>query len=602
MEVNHSSEIQWRDWSDEAFEQAEREDKLVLLSISASWCHWCHVMDRTTYSNPEVSRILNERFVSVRVDADKRPDIQDRYLLGGWPTTAFLLPSGRILTGTTFTPPEAMIRKLQEADALYHEQKPTVTMHVTSMAAEAEAERTLVETPGGRLDGELIDAVEKALKQNFDPIHGGFGAEPKFPYPDAVRLAFLQYRKTGDRDMLGIATKTLDGMMGICDPVWGGFYRYAANTNWTAPHYEKMLYVQAGALENYVEAYQVTGDGKYGEVAAGIEAYVSRSLSDREKGGFYGSQDADVGSHDPGAELVPGEEYFLKDEEERLAIGIPHIDRTVYTDSNGMMASAYLRLYHATGDRHARDFALKTIDRILDENLCDGRMCHYCDDRARLPGILSDQVYFAQALVDAYQTSGERNYLSAAEKLAGFMVGHLQDVVDGGFYFQVFDPHARGELSERHKPFDENVAAARLFMELHYLTGYRTYRELAERTLKAIAHPQLTKSIMGAGFGQALDLFMTPPVHIVVVGSRNDNRTRAMLDASLHAYEPRKLVQLLDPKEDPLTVGEVTYEAEEHPLAYVCVQNVCRSPVKGSEDLAAVLGDVVGRGPSVRPR
>ena len=588
MEVNLSSEIQWREWSDEAFEQAEREGKLVLLNIYASWCHWCHAMDRTTYSHPEVIRMVNESFIPIKVNADRRPDIQDRYLLGGWPTTAFLLPDGRILTGTTFIPPEAMIQKIKEVDMLFHEQKPVVTMHVTSMAAEAEVERAEVT---GVLDSGIISSLIQAVKQGFDPVHGGFSAEPKFPNPDAVSFAFLQYRKTGDRDMLDMALKTLDGMMGIYDPVWGGFYRYSIDAEWKHPHYEKMLYVQAGLMDNYLEAYQVTGDDKYGETAAGIKAYVTRFLSDRGKGGFYGSQDADVVSHDPNAQLMPGEEYYSKSERERLVIGMPDTDKTIYTDWNGQMISAYLHLYQAMEDEHARDFALKTINRILDENMHYNMMCHYYN---QLPGMLSDQVYFAQALADAYQSTGDRKYLADAEKLAGFMVAQLQDVVDGGFYFTIYNPHAKGELAERHKPFDENVAAAQLLTQLHYLTGYQTYRELAERTLKSIAYPQIAESVVGVGFGRVLDLFLSHPVHVVVVGMRSDKQTQQMLKTSLHTYEPLKLVQVLDPQESPLTIGDLTYEAKEEPLAYVCVQNVCRPPVNGSEDLVNVLEDVIG--------
>ena len=590
--ASERSLINWRDWSDEAIGQAEREDKLILLNITAPWCHWCHVMDRTTYSDSEIAEILAERFIPIKVDADKRPDIQDRYLLGGWPTTAFLIPDGRILTGTTFMPPDAMVLKLREVDDLYHEQKAIVTMHVTSMAAQAEAERADTEVPGG-LDSSLILEIQETLKKEFDSVHGGFGSEPKFLYPDAIRFAFLQYRKTGDKDMLEIAVRTLDGKMKLYDPVWGGFYRYAVNSNWTEPHYEKMLYVQAGVMDNYLEAYQVTGEDKYGEVAAGVKAYLTRFMAD-ERGGFYASQDADVGSHDPRADLIPGEKYYTLDEAGRLALGMPYVDKSIFTDWNGMAVSAYLRLYHAMGDEHARDFACKTIDRITSECMRDGRMCHYSDGEPRLPGILSDQVYFAQALVDAYQTVGKRKYLEQAMTLVGFMVDHLRDFIDGGFYFQLFDPRAKGESLERHKPFDENVAAAKLLIQLHYLTGFENYRQFAERTLRAIAFPQLTDSIVGVGFACTLDLYISHPVHIVLVGDRNSEETQEMLETSLHAYEPRKLVQVLDPDEDPLTIGDMTYEAEERPMAYVFVRNVCRPPVTGCEDLVEVLDDVIG--------
>lgn len=594
MATPDSARLVWYEWNDDAFEKAQREDKLILLNITASWCHWCHVMDRSTFSDSRVIELLNERFVPIRVDADRRPDIQDRYLLGGWPTTVFLIPDGRILTGTTFLPPDAMVNKLREVDILYHEQKSVVTMHVTSMAAEAEYERSQAELTAGKLNGQVIESIVRAVKREFDHEHGGFGTKSKFPSPDAVHLAFMRFREKGDPEMFDIALRTLDAMTRIHDDVWGGFYRYAQNPDWSRPHYEKLLYVQAGAMDNYVEAYQITGDDKYGEIAAKVESYVRTFLSDQERGGFYGSQDADVNGHDPNAELIPGEDYYPKGETERQALGIPYVDKTIYTNWNGMMTSAYLRLYQAMGDRHALDFALRTVDRILAENSVGNCMAHYSDGEPKVVGLLSDQVYFGLALLHAYQCSGMRKYLSEAEKLANFMVAQLQDVVEGGFYFQPFDLHAKGELLERHKPFDENVAAAQFLSLMYHLTGSRMYLDLAERTLGAIAYPGVVDNIVGAAYAVALDMVVAQPVHVVVVGDRQKRETQKMLETSLHAYEPKKIVQVLDPQEDPLTIGEITYEAQDEPLAYVCVQNTCRPPVHDSEQLVEVLEDVIG--------
>jgi uncharacterized protein len=597
MSVDRSSDVQWREWGDESLGQAEREDKLILLDISASWCHWCHVMDRTTYSNQEIIRFINERFVPIRVNGDMRPDIQDRYLLGGWPTTAFLLPDGRMLSGTTFVPPEAMIRKLNEMDDLYREHKPLITAQAASMAAEAEANRSEAETPILEFDTEYIDNAVEVLRKDFDPVHGGFGREPKFPFPDAIRFAFRRYRRAGEKDMLEIATKSLDGLMALYDPEWGGFYRYGLNADWTGPHFEKLLYVQAGAIDSYTEAYQVTGGDKYGEVAAGVKAYVERFLTDHDRGGFYASQDADIHSFDAEREIILGEQYFLLDEHERLEIGAPYVDKAVYTDWNGMMISAYLRLFHVMGDEHAKEFAHRTADRLLAQNMQGDRMCHYADGEPQLCGVLSDQVHFGQALVDMYQSSGHRRYLVEAEKLADFMSRELQDVVDGGFYFNTFDPHTKGEVLERHKPFDENVAAAQFMTQLFYLTGEETYRTMAARTLRALAYPQLMGNIVGVGYALALDLYLNRPLHIVVVGKPDRRETQDMLETSLHAYEPSKLVQVLDPSADDLTIGDTTYEAEEEEtLAYVCVQDMCHPPVKGNQDLAVMLEEVMGNG------
>ncbi|WP_319586242.1 DUF255 domain-containing protein [uncultured Desulfobulbus sp.] len=595
MSSNHSSAINWHQWNSESFEQAAKEGKLVLLSITAPWCHWCHVMDRTTYSHPSVIDLINNRFIPIKVEGDSRPDIQDKYLLGGWPTTSFLVPDGRILSGTTFLPPEAMINKLREIDALYTDQNSLAMMQVTSMAAEAEAGTMEAETKTEQPWYEITDKIVNAVSNSYDPISGGFGKEPKFLYPEAIRFAFLQFRRHGSSSLLKIALNTLDSMISLCDPVWGGFYRYAVNRDWSHPHYEKMLYVQAGAMDNYLDAYQITSDSKYGETAAGIEAYVNRFLSDQVNGGFYSSQDADVGSHTPDATLIFGEDYFFKEEKERLEIGIPYVDKSLYTDINGQMASAYFRLYQVLGDDNARKFALKTIDRLLRENMKDDCMCHRSDVDMPIYGLLADQVYFGIALADAYQSTGDRKYLDYAKKIAGFMITQLQDIVQGGFHSKLDDPHAIGHLSERHKPFIENVASAKFFADLHYLTGDDMLRKYAINTLDDVDYPDMINSILGAGYGIAADTIMYHPLQVVIVGRLSDPITSKMLSAVLYASEPWKLVQVLDPDQGPLIIGDREFPDSVKPAAYICQDKSCNGPISDIEVIVSTLNEIEKR-------
>ncbi|MBP6964466.1 MAG: thioredoxin domain-containing protein [Armatimonadetes bacterium] len=592
MARDRSSEIRWEEWSSEAFDRARREGKPVLLTIGAPWCHWCHVLDRTSYSDPDVIALINDRFVPVRVHADRRPDLQDRYLMGGWPTTAVLTPDARILTGSTYMPPEQMLRVLRQADQVYREDRETVTMRVARMTEEAEVERRRLEHPGETLDARALDALDAVLRREFDWANGGFGTEPKFPFPDAVRLAFLLYRRSGDEHMLEIARTTLDGMAGLMDPVWGGMYRYSVDPHWRHPHYEKMLYTQAGALENYVEAYQVTGEEKYLEIALGIRRYVERFLSDRERGGFYGSQDADAGSHEPEADLVTGEEYFAKGEDERLAIGVPYVDRAVYAGWNSMMCSAYFRLCGAADDADAGGFAAETVERLLRENLRDGLVYHYNDGEPRLPGLLANQAHFARALIDGFQTTGRREYLEHAVRIARVMLEEMQDRERGGFYYQ--HPGSAETLGgyRPHKPFEENACSARMLIELSYLAGDASYREAAGRALEAVSYPRMVESIIGAGYGLALDLYLAAPMQIVVVGRRGDTETGRMLRAGLRAYEPKKIIRILDPDEDPLRIGEAEYPSRAEPVAYVSQPGAPTRPVAGSEELAAALKDL----------
>lgn len=592
MSINNAHEIEWEQWGEDAFQRAEAEGKLVFLSITAPWCHWCHVMDRTTYSNPNVINLINNRFVPLRVEGDSRPDIQDKYLLGGWPTTSFLVPDGRIISGTTFLPTEAMLNKLREMDAYYTDQKELATMHVTSMAAEVEAaimeSETIAEEPWDQVTSEIVDAIANA----YDPVNDGFGKEPKFLYPETIRFALLQFRRHGNSNLLRIALKTLDSMMKISDPVWGGLYRYAVDRAWAQPHYEKVLYVQAGALDNYLDAYQITSDSKYGECAAGIESYVNKFLSDHENGGFYASQDADIGGHSPDLSLVPGETYFPLDEQQRAAIGMPYIDKSIYTDWNGQMVSAYFHMYQVLGDEHARKFALKTVDRLLQENMRDDAMCHICNVGSPIYGLLADQVYFGIALTDVYQSTGDRKYLTYAEKIASFMVTQLQDVLEGGFYSKLDDPHAIGHLSERRKPFMENVWAAKLFADLHYLTGHDTYRNDAIKTLNAVDYPEMIDSVLGAGYGIAADTIMHHPLQIVIVGRRDNPVTMEMLSAVLYASESWKVVQVLDPTQGSLTIGAMEFFEGERPMAYICAEDRCMAPIADVNALIDVLDDM----------
>jgi uncharacterized protein YyaL (SSP411 family) len=381
-------------------------------------------------------------------------------------------------------------------------------------------------------------------------------------------------------------------MLNLCDPVWGGFYRYAVNRDWSHPHFEKMLYVQAGTLDNYLDAYQITSDSKYGETAAGIEAYVNRFLSDQVDGGFYASQDADVGSHDPGATLIFGEDYFSKDEMKRLETGIPYVDESLYTDWNGQMASAYFRLYQVLGDDHARKFALKTVDRLLCENMKDDCMCHRSDVNAPIYGLLADQVYFGIALVDAYQSTGNKKYLNDAKKIAQFMITQLQDIVQGGFHSKLDNPHAIGHLSERHKPFTENVAAAKFLADLHYLTGDDMLRKYAIKTLDNVDYPDMINSILGAGYGIAADTIMYHPLQVVIVGRLSDPVTENMLSAVLYASEPWKLVQVLDPEQGPLVIGDKEFPESVNPAAYICQDKICHEAISDIHILISTLKEI----------
>ncbi len=305
--------VQWREWSDGAFEEARRQDKPILLDIGAVWCHWCHVMDRESYENPEVARLINEHYVAVKVDRDERPDIDARYQTavsaltgqGGWPLTAFLTPEGKPFYGGTYFPPDDQygrpgMRRILEAVAhSYKAEREKILESAENIsAALGGLERFEKSADPGR---EILDSLLENITQMYDPHYGGFGNAPKFPHPGALDLLLDAYLETRRERLLDMVVTTLErmGRGGVYDQLAGGFHRYAVDERWTVPHFEKMSYDNAGLLGNYLRAYQISGNALFREMALGILSFVENVLSHPE-GGFHASQDADYSLHDDG--------------------------------------------------------------------------------------------------------------------------------------------------------------------------------------------------------------------------------------------------------------------------------------------------------------
>jgi uncharacterized protein YyaL (SSP411 family) len=307
--------IHWHEWGPEPFEKARQENKPILLDIGAVWCHWCHVMDRESYENPEIARIINEHFIAIKVDRDERPDVDSRYQSavqaisgqGGWPLTGFLTPEGQPFYGGTYFPPQdhagrpGFRRILLSLAEAYNQKHAEVLESATSvMAAISQAESFTAKS--GSLRPELVDRIVQSAIKMFDAEHGGFGSAPKFPHPSAIDLLLQRYVETGDTALLSIVTTTLKKMAlgGVYDHLAGGFHRYSVDERWIVPHFEKMSYDNSELLKNYVHAFQVTGDEFFGAVARDMIRWLDGWLTDREHGGFFASQDADYSLDDDG--------------------------------------------------------------------------------------------------------------------------------------------------------------------------------------------------------------------------------------------------------------------------------------------------------------
>jgi hypothetical protein len=307
--------VRWHPWGDEAFARAQSEDKPILLDIGAVWCHWCHVMDRESYENPEIAAIINEHFVAVKVDRDERPDVDARYQAavaaitgqGGWPLTVFLTPDGRPYFGGTYIPPDDRYgrpgfgRVLTTLAQVWRERR-NEALETASSAMAAIEHNEYFSGGSGQLSMELVDKITASILRQFDPRNGGFGSQPKFPHPSALDLLLHVGLNRGNQPAMQAFSTTLEHMArgGVYDQLAGGFHRYSVDERWHVPHFEKMLYDNTELLRNYLHGFQSLSREDFRRIAEEIAAWLLSTMSDREHGGFFASQDADINLDDDG--------------------------------------------------------------------------------------------------------------------------------------------------------------------------------------------------------------------------------------------------------------------------------------------------------------
>ena len=488
------TKINWLEWGKEAFEKAKKEDKPILLDLTAVWCHWCHVMDATSYSDEQCTKIINEDFVPVKVYIDKRPDIRERYNMGGFPSTVFLNPEGHIIAGETYVPPERFKLVLEAVKDSYKKRKDEIKQRIGELSKKLQKEKDVSKA---KINEDITKEILLSAEDNFDSFYGGFGLQPKFPSPEVLDLLFIQYQKTKQKKYLDMALKTLDGMYeGIYDKVDFGFFRYSVTQDWKMPHYEKMLDTNAGLLRNYAVAFGITKDERYKKITEETINYINKFLSNQKDGGFYGSQDAD-------------EEFYLAKPEERKKEKQPDVDNTIYADWNAMMVSSYIKAGEILNDKKITNFAIKTADFILDRcyNKNDG-LSHYFDGKAHINGLLSDNIYFLNCLIDVYSITQDKKYLEKVREIAEFILQNFYDSKNHGFFDRMPKGEDFGTLKQRNKQFLENSFCAIVLLSLHFLTKEKKYKEIAEKTLLYFADRYLNFGYFAAMYATAIDMII----------------------------------------------------------------------------------------------
>ena len=693
--------VQWHPWSDAAFAKAQSEDKPILLDIGAVWCHWCHVMDRESYENPEIAAIINEHFVAVKVDRDERPDVDARYQAavsaisgqGGWPLTAFLTPDGRPYFGGSYFPPDDRYgrpgfgRVLTTMAQVWSERRDEALESAASVMAAIEHNESF-SSGGGELTLALVDKIAGSILNQFDPRNGGFGSQPKFPHPAALDLLLEVGMNRANQQAVDAFSATLEKMArgGVYDHLAGGFHRYSVDERWRVPHFEKMLYDNTELLRNYLHGYQSLGREDFLLTAKEIVNWLEETMSDRERGGFYASQDADINLDDDGdyftwtlaeardalqaagfslddskialrywgvrelgdmhhnpaknvlhldqtlEELAAEADRSVDDLRQvvdaarrallaaRAARTTPFIDRTLYTGWNSMAVTACLETARVLGRDGTREFALRTLNRLLGEAWDGaqslGHVIAYGDVQGegaqpgeKAPGTLDDYAFTVHACVDAWFSTGEMSYYHAAVKLADAMIARFYDRQAGAFFDAATPADGvapLGALAARRKPLQDtptpagNPTAASALLRLEALSGRREYREIAEETLASFTGIVEHFGLYAGSYGLALERLLLDPVQVVVIGSGPQAErlvargvARFAVNKTVMRIDPERLVPRRIPEELAEVLLQVPKPAGAEAWAIVCRGRTCLPPVTVAEALEEALKNPV---------
>ncbi|CAB3808964.1 hypothetical protein LMG28614_06927 [Paraburkholderia ultramafica] len=431
--------VDWYPWSEEAFRRAREEDKPILLSVGYSACHWCHVMAHESFENPRIASLMNERYISVKVDRQERPDVDDIYQQvsqmmgqgGGWPLTVFLTPQGEPFFGGTYFPPDerygrpGLARVLMSLSEAWRHRREELRDTI------AQFQQGFRQLDQAYLGGEATEVEDlpaetaRALARNTDPVHGGLGGAPKFPNPSCYDLMLRVYHRSGEPTLLDALGRTLDHMAagGIYDQLGGGFARYSVDARWAVPHFEKMLYDNGQLVKLYADAYRLTGKPAWRHVVEETIAYVLRDMTHPD-GGFYAGEDADS-----------------EGQEGRFYVWTPAEIKAVLGEADGaLVCRAYGVTEHGNFEHGATVLHRAVeLDALQSARLAGWReRLMAARGRRACPG-RDDNILtgwnglMIEGLCAAFQTTGTPEYLSAAKRAADFIRDRLT-LPDGGVY------------------------------------------------------------------------------------------------------------------------------------------------------------------------
>lgn len=657
--------VNWFPWGNEAFEKAKTEDKPIFLSIGYSTCHWCHVMERESFEDDEVAEVLNNYFISIKVDKEERPDIDSIYMSvcqaltgsGGWPMTIIMTSDKKPFYAGTYFPKTSMYGRPGLMDVLYSAQKAWRTrkdelINSSKTIVEAVSKSEYIRDKEKLSEGTLKNGYRE-LRNNFDPVFGGFGDSPKFPIPHNL-LYLLRYNYIyGENESLEILEKTLESMYkgGIFDHIGFGFSRYSVDRKWLVPHFEKMLYDNALLALAYTEAFHAVKKNFYKEVADKVFTYVLRDMTSPE-GGFFSAEDADsegiegkfylweyneiiniLGDEDGRffcnyynitlegnfekkniPNLISTDLYEIEDDkilknklnilrdklfQEREKRIHPHKDDKILTSWNGLMIAALSYGGRVFKNKNYIEAAKRAVEFILN-NLVreDGRLlARYRDGEAAYLGYLEDYAFLIWGLIEIYESTLEDVYLSKALELNSEMLRLFSDE-KGGFFLYGTDSE---ELIIRPKEIYDgaipsgNSTAAYNLIRLARITGDSTLEEEAQNVFHIFTG---TISNNPSSYSLALIAFMfnfKATKEIVIAGDKYDSNAQKYIEIINEKYLPLSTLILNNKKEallEKLKSLNDKQMLENKTTVYICQNFTCGIPISDEEELRDALNRI----------
>jgi hypothetical protein len=553
----------WGDWNNDLFAHATAEKRFVILDLEAVWCHWCHVMEKTTYADPTVQKLLSAKYLPVRVDQDANPDLSSRYGDWGWPATIVFAPDGtEIAKIRGYVEPERMQALLK---AIIDDPSPGPSV---GEAFEVKP------TTSAFLNKEQRAELTKNFDESWDDKLGGWGENQKYIDADSFDLS-LTRAEAGDAAAAKRARQTLDAAVALIDPVWGGVFQYSEAGSWSHPHFEKIMSFQSQYLRQYSQAYALWKDPKYLAAARDVERYLTSFLLSPD-GTFHVSQDADL-NHD-----VDGHKYYALSDAGRRKLGLPRIDRNLYARENGWAISGLAAYYDVTNDPKILAIAERSAKWVLaNRALPDGGFRH--GDKDRGGPFLGDSLAMGQAFLDLYAATGNRDWLNSAAKAGDFAATFRDEA--GGFFTSKTSEGKAGVFAKPAKLIDDQIQLARFMNMLNRYYGTESYREQAAHAMRYLtaAAAEMPRPLPGVLLAD--EELAVEPTHMTIVGHKDDSRAQA-LHAIARALPARyKRLDWFDPREGKLPNPDVEYPDLGEPAAFACSNRICSFPAFSAAEL-----------------